>query len=250
MPDSGWDLPEPLSDPFDAVIHLAGNADHGLATRSPWLDLQATGVSGAAVLGQIRTRQVVLLSSAAVYAGLSGLVNPDDCLEPPMAYALSKRYMEGFVSTLEQSGRIAGATIVRLYNAFGSGERPTRLIPRVANAVRDGGPFVLTGDPTSLSDPVAVEDVVRVLYAGAALQVSGTFDLCGGDPRPLSEQVGRIAAALGYPSPPIQVELDPDQVPIRFWSDARPILEALQLDGLQPFDAAVRRYGTAERWFA
>jgi len=250
MPDSGWELPAALGDEFDAVVHLAGNADHGLAARSPWLDLQATGVYGAAILSQVRTRRIVLLSSAAVYAGLSGMVQPDDCVEPPMSYALSKRYMEGFVSGLERSGRIASALIVRLYNAFGPGERRTRLIPRVAATIRDGGEFRLTGDPSSLSDPVMVEDVVRVLLAGAASSISGVFDLCGGDPRPLPEQVRRVATALGHRALQIHEELDPDQVPIRFWSDPRPVLEALGLDGLEPFDAAVRRYAVAEGWLA
>ena len=66
-------LPAALGErPFDAVIHLAGNADHGLAVREPWRDVEATAVLGARLLSAVRARRIVLLSSAAVYAGLVG----------------------------------------------------------------------------------------------------------------------------------------------------------------------------------
>ncbi len=75
---------------FDAVIHLAGNADHGLATREPWRDLEATAVLGARLLSAVRARRIVLLSSAAVYAGLVSAVGPEVAVQPVMPYALSK----------------------------------------------------------------------------------------------------------------------------------------------------------------
>jgi nucleoside-diphosphate-sugar epimerase len=241
-------LPGEILRPFDAVIHVAGNADHGLAVREPWSDLMATGVVGAALLSRVPTRRVVLLSSAAVYAGLEGLVDPDRCLEPEMPYGLSKRYLEDLVRALVAAGRIESWLIIRLYNAYGPGERPSRLIPRIAAAIRSRIPFVLTGDPSSLSDPVNVAHVARCLMGAATAGASGIFDLAGGSPTPLSRQVPRIASILGAPDLPIEVRPDADQWPIHFWSDPAPLHRALRLQPGETLEVGVRQYALREGW--
>jgi nucleoside-diphosphate-sugar epimerase len=244
------DLPQELSEPFDAVIHLAGNADHGLAVREPWSDLAATGVLAASLLSRIETRRLVVLSSAAVYAGREGQVDPSVDVDPPMAYALSKRYVEGLVRVLVERGTAGSGAVLRLYNAFGPGERATRLIPRVAAALRENTPFTLTGASSSLADPIHVDDVVRCLVAAADGTENVVLDCCGGDPAELDETVRRIARALGFPAPDLIFRPDPAQVPIRFWSDPGPTFRSLGIDGPEPFGEAVRRYGAAERWLA
>lgn len=243
-------LPPELAAPFDAVIHLAGNADHGLAVREPWADLQATGVLAAAILARIATQRLVVLSSAAVYAGLDGKVDPTMAVDPPMAYALSKRYVEGLARALVAGGAVGSSAVLRLYNAFGPGERPTRLIPRVAAALAAATPFTLTGPPDSLADPVHVDDVVRCLVAAVDGSDDAVLDLCGGQPVELTETIARIAVALGFDPPNILLRPDPDQVPIRFWSDPGPTFTALGIGRPEPFADAVRRYGGAAGWFA
>jgi nucleoside-diphosphate-sugar epimerase len=248
-----WPAPDALpaeitAKGFDAVIHLAGNADHGLAVREPWRDLEATGVLGASLLGRIDTARVILLSSAAVYAGLDGQVSPEKPVEPPMPYALSKLYLEGFVRSRVATGHTDSAAIIRLYNAFGPGERSTRLVPRVVEAIRSGSPFRLTGSPDSLSDPVFVEDVVSTLVAAATSGANGTWDLCGGDPRPLVEQVGRIAQAIASEPPQVEEVPDSTQTPIHFYSDPRPLAEAFGTPLPRPFETGVREYAEGMGW--
>jgi nucleoside-diphosphate-sugar epimerase len=233
---------------FDAIVHLAGNANHGLADQEPWADLMATGVLAASILWRIPARRVVLLSSAAVYAGLSGAVDPGRCARPPMAYALSKLYVEGLVAGLLASNRAESALIVRLYNAYGPGERPGRLIPRVVDAARRGAPFTLTGDPSSLSDPVHVDDVVACLVAAVQGDAQGTFDLCGGDPVPLADQVLRIARVLGLPESALGVEPRKGETPIHFHSDPGPLSAALGISRPEAFESGVRRYAVAAGW--
>ncbi len=240
-------VPE-LARGFDAIVHLAGNANHGLADQEPWADLTATGVLAASLLGRIPTKRVVLLSSAAVYAGRSGPVDPGQCVRPAMAYALSKLYVEGFVASLVAAGRAQSAFIVRLYNAFGPGERPGRLIPRVVEASRSGRPFTLTGDPTSLSDPVHVDDVATCLIAAVDSSVQGTFDLCGGDPVPLGDQVARIVSLLGLPQLSLTIEPRTGETPIHFHSDPGPLGEALAIPRPEAFAAGLRRYAAASGW--
>jgi nucleoside-diphosphate-sugar epimerase len=253
MADPLGPLPEALGGRFDAVIHLAGNADHGLAVREPWADLAATGGVAGALLGRIRAERIVLLSSAAIYAGRTGRVDPTTQVDPPMAYALSKLYVEGLVRSLVAEGQAGDAMVVRLYNAYGPGERATRLIPRVVAAVRAGTTFTLTGAVTSLSDPVHVADVARSLVAAVTVAGPGarsvaTYDLAGGDPHPLPEQVERIAGALGARPPTVRLEPDPDQVPIAFWSDPDALVADLQLGRLTPLADGVRLYAEAAGW--
>jgi nucleoside-diphosphate-sugar epimerase len=232
---------------FDVVVHLAGNSNHGLAETEPWHDLDATARTAAVTFGRIPARRIVVLSSAAVYAGRVGLVSPTTPLRPRMAYALSKLYVEGLVDARLAAGAIESALVIRLYNAFGPGERQTRLIPRVATS---SGSFTLTGDPTSLSDPVHVDDLVGALVAAAESKTSGTFDYCGGDPVPLKEQIARIGHALGRPAMRLEVEPRQGETPIKFYSDVAPICEALGLPRPEPFEDAVRRYGRASGWTA
>ena len=241
------DLPldSSLASAFDVVIHLAGNTNHGLAEREPWRDVDDTARTAALVMTRIATRRVVVLSSAAVYAGHAGLVSPETPVRPPMAYALSKLYAEGLVDARLASGELESGFVVRLYNAFGPGEKPTRLIPRVAAS---SGAFTLTGDPNSLSDPVHVDDVVRILIAAAESNTTGTFDLPGGDPVPLERQISRVARTLERP--PLELEHQPreGEIPIRFYSDVAPICDVLGVAPPEPFESAVRRYGKAVGW--
>ena len=232
----------------DAVIHLAGNADHGLATREPWRDVQATAVLGARLLSSVRARRIVMLSSAAVYAGLAGAVGPELSVQPVMPYALSKLYMEGFVRSRVADGAADGAVVIRLYNAFGPGERPTRLVPAVVAAMRSGTDFRLTGAPDSLSDPVHVDDVVAALIAAVLATVSGTWDLCGGDPHPLPDQVVRIADALDDVPPIVDLAPDTSQTPIMFHSDPHPLADALRIPLPRSFKEGVQAYAREAGW--
>jgi nucleoside-diphosphate-sugar epimerase len=189
-----------------------------------------------------------------VYAGQTGRVEPTTPVDPPMAYALSKLYVEGLVRSLVADGRAGSAVVVRLYNAYGPGERSTRLIPRVVAAVQAGTAFTLTGAVTSLSDPVHVADVARALLGAVGLASAGladgfaTYDLAGGDPHPLPEQVERIAAALGARPPEVRLEPDPDQTPIAFWSDPAPIVADLGLGAITALADGVRAYAAAAGW--
>jgi nucleoside-diphosphate-sugar epimerase len=227
---AGGELPQSVRrERFDAVLHLAGNSNHGLAESEPWTDLCATGEFGARVIHQLRTRRLIILSSAAVYAGLVGFVDPETEVQPPMAYALSKLYVEGLARAHADRGVIETLLSIRLYNAFGPGERSTRFVPRLAAAIDAGVPFVLTGSPDSLSDPVHVSDVVDLMIAATTSEITGTFDYCGGRPLRLEDRIVEAAMALGKPNPQLEIRPNPAETPIRFYSDPRPITSRLGL---------------------
>ena len=140
MADPLGPLPDALAGPFDAVIHLAGNADHGLAVREPWADLAATGGVAGALLGRVRAERIVLLSSAAVYAGRTGgSTRPRRSIRRwPMP--CRSLYVEGLVRALVADGRAGSASSCGCTNAYGPGERATRLIPASSRRCRPGRP--------------------------------------------------------------------------------------------------------------
>jgi len=164
-----------------------------------------------------------------------------------MPYALSKLYVEGLARSLQLDGRYGTVTILRLYNAFGPGERSTRLIPRVAAAARSGEPFRLTGSADSLADPIHVDDVVHALLGAVQRKPDAMLDLCGGNPRRLADQIAAISDALGWDGIAIEREPNPEEVPIGFWSDPSSTWRALAMTP-EPFDSAVRRYGAEMGW--
>jgi nucleoside-diphosphate-sugar epimerase len=168
-----------------------------------------------------------------------------------MAYGLSKLYVEGLAAALVANARVDDVTILRLYNAYGPGERAGRLVPRVVAALRAASPFMLTGDPGSLSDPLHVDDVVGGLIAAARGGQEGRvtrLDLCGGDARPLLEQIGRIAAALDSEPPAVEIQANPDEMPIRFWSSSEPVRRHLGLAPFLSLTDGVRRYAAEAGW--
>ena len=106
---------------------------------------------------------------------------------------------------------------------------------------------------TSLSDPVHVADVARALVGAVALAAPAgrpiaTYDLAGGDPHPLPDQVERIADALGARPPEVRLEPDPDQTPIEFWSDPGALVADLGLGAIAPLAEGVRAYAAAAGW--
>lgn len=230
---------------FDLVLHVAGNSNHGASIEE---DVAATVSFAARVLGSVTARRLVMLSSAAVYAGLAGRVNPATCLAPTMPYALAKLHAEGIAQHFRAERRFGSLLILRLYNAFGPGERETRLIPRIATAGRTGESFTLTGDPMSLSDPIHVDDVVRGLVAGADSLAEGIYDMCGGEPMGLGDRVRQIASLLGYPDLPIRQQTRASEVTIGFFGSPDPLCEILAIRPPEPFESAVRRYAQEVGW--
>jgi len=93
-----------------------------------------------------------------------------------------------------------------------------------------------------------VRDVAAALIAAASASVDGIWDLCGGDARPLEQQIARIARALGQPPPPIERYPDPTQVPITFHSDPTPIVSALGIPMPRAFEDGIRAYASDVGW--
>jgi len=226
----------------DACIYLAGNADHRRSVASPVDDLRLNaeglirflaGYSGA----------LVLMSTAAVYEGQSGGVSPETRTDPQMPYAISKLAAERYVKYHAAQGRLESATILRLYYAFGPHDRPSRLIPRLVRAAREGQKtFVVTAPRGTLLDPLFSEDVARAALAAAKGRGKGrTFDLCAGAPQTVPELIRAALNELGTEMALVE-QPRTDETPVIFHSDPSPAMGELGLGPFVPFREGLRRY--------
>jgi nucleoside-diphosphate-sugar epimerase len=159
---------------YPMAVYVAGNADHGLAKRSPLLDLDLNARAFLNFMQEFRG-SLVLLSSQAVYYGLEGEILETVDHIPTIPYGLSKQMMEAYAKYFLRNGSLSKLWIFRLAYAFGKGEKEYRLIPRCANAVRKNERVAIFGGGKSFINPLPAEFVAKTLLK-AAENLKGTED--------------------------------------------------------------------------
>ena len=173
----------------DWLLHLAaatpsaGAADFG--------DL-ITACARNTVLG-VDVPRIVHVSSGSVYSGLTGALEPDALPAPTGEYGRAKLAAEEAISAAA-NGEVTHA---RLFNPFGPGERPTRLIPSlIAQALAHDATVHLTMPPEHRLQPLWVGDVAAMLTGLIAADHSGPIDLCGPESLPVTDLVHAIFRQL------------------------------------------------------
>ena len=233
--DQEWDQ--------EVCVYLAGNSNHAWSLAQPLEDMEMNLVALNRFLRGF-SGNLIFLSSAAVYEGHRGSVTPDARVYPSLPYAISKLASEGYVHHYHNTGELAGFLILRLYYAYGPGERAGRLIGSLCRKVLLGGQrtFPVAGTGDSIIDPLYIDDVVDALVRALPHSASGgIYDLCAGQPRDVRQAIRDVAAVGG-----ISVEIQPDpnrkEVPVRFWSDPSAARKALGLPPAMPLRDGVRAY--------
>jgi nucleoside-diphosphate-sugar epimerase len=151
---------------YSAAIYVAGNADHGLAKRSPLLDLDLNVRAFLNFMKDFRG-SLILLSSQAVYYDLEGEIRETVDHVSTIPYGLSKQMTEAYAKYFLKNGYLSKLWIFRLAYAFGRGERESRLIPRCANAVRSREKVTLFGGGKSFINPLPSDFVAKILVKAA-----------------------------------------------------------------------------------
>ena len=146
-------------------------------------------------------RALILTGSVSEYA-LGGTPCPlreDSPLETQRIYGASKA--AGVVSGLAIAAN-AGlpALALRLFNVFGPGEAPHRLIPSLTSRLRRGERVALSPGG-QLRDFVFIDDIVDAYIAAAARlcagAVNGALNICTGRPVCVRDLATRVAARYG-----------------------------------------------------
>jgi nucleoside-diphosphate-sugar epimerase len=177
----------------DAIVHLAWYAkpDDYLVSVENVESLKTTLTFARAILAG-GCRRMVGVGTCVEYANLPRPRTEDDPLEPKSLYARCKHAAHLVLEELfaREGARLAWA---RLFHMHGPGERPTRLIPAVAAAIRAGKPFALSPGE-QVRDHLDVRDVAGALLHLAACDFEGPVNVCSGNPvtlRTVLETVGR-----------------------------------------------------------
>lgn len=225
----------------DAAIYCAGVSDHGLH----FSNIADSTVRLARFLDQFRGRLILLSSGAVYYDGCKGPIAENARLAPTMPYGVAKRLEEQVAEGAVATGKLSSLSILRLFYAYGQGERPTRLIRRAIDLARAGGGVLeIPESPPSVIHPVFVDElaqwVFRVLDSPAG-EVE-VLNLAGASAMPLDAVVEAIGSALN-------VELTVKRVPrieaypVHYWSDD----SRQRMRGLTPasFEAGIRSYAAA-----
>jgi UDP-glucose 4-epimerase len=146
----------------DIVIHLAANADPGIAEKNPRFDLKLNvyGTLNVADSCKCFGKRLVFSSTAAtIYSPLS-------------CYAISKRTAEMYILHAVDQG--LNASIVKFWNVYGPTQELGLVIPDLIEKLKkDSNTIRIRGTGLDLRDFVYIDDVVNAVSLVALKGLSG-----------------------------------------------------------------------------
>lgn|GEM_PF-974201 len=150
------------------LLIAAGNSNHNLAER----DFACVYEMETKYIDDIFSKGfqgfVVYLGSAAIYYGSKAVVDEKDVYPVKNSYGLAKLLAE---QTLRCGVKMSGSRVLiyRLMYAFGEGEKQTRLMTAIKNAVKTGTTLKVFGSGTSYLNPLPVWFVAQILVKSVNL---------------------------------------------------------------------------------
>jgi len=197
---SEWS-PAVLPSTVDAVIHLA-QSNRWQEFPDQAADIFAVNVASTARLLDYAVRagatQFVLASSGGLYGSSESTLTEESALAthdgPLRFYFETKRAAE--MLALAYSSRLR-VSVLRPFFIYGAGQRLPKLVPRLIDAVRRGSPVMLRGDSGATLNPVAVEDVGKLVEACLRDRYDGIVNVSGGQVTSIRSMATRIAELLG-----------------------------------------------------
>lgn len=207
---TGW----PLTEPVDAVIHLAGLAAVGPSFAQPqrYIEVNSaimTAMCEALLAGSPHAR-VVVVSSGSVYRTSDTDAAIDESA-PTFAgspYGVAKLLVERQAEYYAHRG--LGTVVARPFNHIGPGQGPGFLVPDLARALLTlppGDPLPV-GNLDTARDYTDVRDVARAYLAlvDAPSLSSATYNVASGASRTGREVLAVLAEALGVAVPPLTID--------------------------------------------
>ncbi len=198
-----------VSGPVDAVLHLASPASPIDYLQMPLETLRvgAAGTWHALALARSKNARFVLASTSEVYGDPQvhpqpetywGHVNP---IGPRGVYDEAKRYAEALTTAFAASTGV-DAGIVRIFNTFGPGMRPTdgRAIPTFIRQALAEEPVTVSGDGSQTRSVCYVSDTVEGILRMMRSAVFGPVNIGNPRERSVLEIAEDVIAATGSSS--------------------------------------------------
>jgi len=153
---------------IDTCIHLAGKVNVEDSIKNPALTMDTNGKGTLNILDACsfnHTKNFVFTSSASVYGNPTKLpISEDHLLKPLSPYGTSKVLAEQYVTTYRISEKIQNAISLRIFNAYGKGQRTgTDVITKLARRLSNGLPPIIYGNGMQTRDFISVIDIVNAI---------------------------------------------------------------------------------------
>lgn len=176
----------------EMCLHLAWCAEPGEGLHSPRnLDFLSGSLGLFRAAAAAGCRRVVMAGTSIEYGDSAAPVAEDAQVNLTNLYAASKHAL--FLTARELARREGWSFASgRIFNVYGPGENPSRLVPQVISDLAAGRPCDLT-DGEQLRDYLHVEDVAGGFLALARSPLEGAVNIGSGEP----VKVGDVARTLG-----------------------------------------------------
>ena len=182
----------------EACVHLAwyavpGEYLHSLENTAS-LALSLNLLEELAAVGCGR---VVMTGTCFEYDTDAGYLRESGPTRPATIYAAAK-LAAGQVGNLMAAKLGIGFAWARLFYIYGPFEDERRLVPAVIRSLLAGREFPASAG-TQIRDYLHVEDVAAGLCALAVQPVSGTYNVCSGEPITIADLIRHVARVAGRP---------------------------------------------------
>jgi UDP-glucose 4-epimerase len=182
-----------LPEKIDVVIHLAQSKFYKEFPE------QAGDIFGVNVKGtfnlleyarRVGAKQFIFASTGGIYGYSYEKFVETDPVSPINFYLSSKYIAEQLAKNYQQ---FFDTVVFRLFFAYGAGQKPSMLIPRLIHSILSGMPITLQGNEGIHINPIYVGDVVDAM--SRALELKGNHLINLGGPQVLS--LRRISNIIG-----------------------------------------------------
>lgn len=184
----------------DVLVHAGGGGGIAAADAEPAADLRAHAQSTLELLEAQkdgRFQRLVLISSAAVYGRVQGLVPETQTPRPLAAYGVSKRAAELYTQAYGDRYGL-DVVVARVGNPYGPGQRKLVVYDLALRALQDGAPLVMRGNGSPVRDFLHVDDVARaVALVADRADAGGVLNLGSGQPVSIRDVALLVAEAAG-----------------------------------------------------
>ena len=192
----------------DAVVHFAAQTHVGGSYKDPQMFVRSNVVGTVTLLEACRAygrvKRFVYICTDEVYGdsnyGKSEQAKTElSILQPTNPYAASKASAEHFVQVYHKSYNFP-AVAVRMCNAYGPRQMPTKVVPRFIQQALNGNPFTIHGDGHQLRSFMHVSDTCAAILTvltkgkiGEVYNVGTTREVSVAD---LAQEIKKVTDAV------------------------------------------------------
>jgi len=191
---------EKIGNEFDCAVYLTANTSALLSVRNPEVDLRMNVLTLLNTVKAAKIKDLIFVSSGAVYGGNVGLVSHETPLKPSFPYAVSKLAAENYVLFFKRHHLIDEYVVVRFFGVYGPHEAPRKIFTKLVKAFNfdQKQEFTIVGDGNNFVDTLFVEDAVDAMLSVIGSDVRDvTVNTVSGNHKSVNDLAVNIAEIFG-----------------------------------------------------